>query len=44
MDGFVCSTIQPGILSENVINHLPDDTRRVIIHAVNPYGMVHLLF
>lgn len=42
VEGFAGSAIQTGLFRENIVAKLPQNTRLVMIHAINPYGFAHL--
>ncbi|MDH3737653.1 MAG: M14 family metallopeptidase [Alphaproteobacteria bacterium] len=42
VEGFCGSGIQTGLLRDGITDHLPDDIRIVMIHALNPYGFSHV--
>ncbi|PHQ66832.1 MAG: hypothetical protein COB93_11585 [Sneathiella sp.] len=42
VEGFCGSGVQVGMLTENMLTLLPDDTAVLMIHAINPHGFSHL--
>jgi hypothetical protein len=42
VEGFAGSAVQTGLMSEGIASNLKEDSRILMIHAINPFGFAHL--